>query len=181
MNDAADRFGSIYEELFDPVFHFCQRRLASDADTAEDVTEDVFTVVWRLIDKVPAPPEHRIFIFAIAYRQLKGHQRSLWRRSRLHQRLSQERAATALGDSEEDPAAEDIRRAVAKLPDGEREALLLVVCDGFSHADAGKLLGCTANAIAIRLSRARSQLRAELRPAPAAIDGSAHLAFPGGV
>ena len=160
--DAHERFSVLYERLADPVYWFCRRRLGTDAGLAEDVVSDVFTVIWRRIDGVPEPPDDRVFVFAVAYRQLRNQQRSLWRRSRLQSRLDVEARRSVADPATAQAAAEWVRRAVAKLPTGEREALLLVVVEGFGQEEAGRLLGCSSNAIALRLHRARSRLRVEL-------------------
>jgi len=57
--------------------------------------------------------------------------------------------------------------AVRRLAPGEREALQLVHWERLSHAEAAAVLGCSANAVAIRVHRARTRLREELGPGPA--------------
>ena len=160
--DARERFSALYERLAGPVYWFCRRRLGTDAGLAEDVVGDVFTVVWRRIDVVPEPPDDRIFVFAVAYRQLRNQQRSLWRRSRLQRRLDAEARRPIADPATVQAATEWVRRAVLRLPESEREALLLVVVEGFSQVEAGRLLDCSPNAIALRLHRARTRLRIEL-------------------
>ena len=62
MADAHERFSALYEGFADPVYWFCRRRLGIHAGLAEDVVADVFTVVWRRIDAVPASPDDRVFV-----------------------------------------------------------------------------------------------------------------------
>lgn len=162
MADAHERFSALYEGLADPVYWFCRRRLGIHAGLAEDVVADVFTVVWRRIEVVPASPDDRVFVFAIAYRQLRNQQRSLLRRSRLQHRLAAEAHRPVVDPATEQAATEWVRKAVTRLPASEREALLLVVVEGFSQEEAGRLLGCSSNAVALRLHRARSRLRVDL-------------------
>ena len=52
--------------------------------------------------------------------------------------------------------------ALDRLSGREREALQLVLWDELSHADAAQVLGCSANAVAIRVHRAKARLRREL-------------------
>jgi RNA polymerase sigma-70 factor, ECF subfamily len=160
--DTHERFRALYEGFADPVYWFCRRRLGTDPGLAEDVVADVFTVVWRRIQEVPESPDDRVFIFAVAYRQLRNQQRSLWRRSRLQRRLDEEVHRSVADPATEQASIEWVRRAVLRLPTSEREALLLVVVEGFRQEEAGRLLGCSANAIALRLHKARSRLRVDL-------------------
>jgi RNA polymerase sigma-70 factor (ECF subfamily) len=64
--------------------------------------------------------------------------------------------------------------ALGRLSPGEREALQLVLWDELSHAEAAQVLGCSANAVTIRVHRAKARLRAELagaRPSGAGPSG----------
>jgi RNA polymerase sigma-70 factor (ECF subfamily) len=56
----------------------------------------------------------------------------------------------------------DLRIALAKLPERDRELLLLVAWEGFGVAEAGAVLGLSPGAARKRYSRIRSGLRAEL-------------------
>ena len=57
--------------------------------------------------------------------------------------------------------------AFARLSEDDRETLLLVGWDGLTPQQAAEVLGCTANAFAARLSRARRRLSTHLGdPAP---------------
>jgi RNA polymerase sigma factor (sigma-70 family) len=77
-------------------------------------------------------------------------------------------ASTVTGDQVTDRVLD----AVARLRPVEREAIALVHWEQLSHAEAAQVLGCSANAVAIRVHRARARLRqalaelAEPEPAP---------------
>ncbi|PZQ52485.1 MAG: RNA polymerase subunit sigma [Rhodovulum sulfidophilum] len=57
----------------------------------------------------------------------------------------------------------DFRRALASLPDDQREALLLVGASGFSYEQAAGICGCAVGTIKSRVSRARSRLQDVLK------------------
>jgi RNA polymerase sigma-70 factor, ECF subfamily len=61
---------------------------------------------------------------------------------------------------------EDFRGALAKLPEDQREALLLVGASGFSYEEASVICGCAVGTIKSRVNRARTRLAALL-----AVDG----------
>jgi RNA polymerase sigma-70 factor (ECF subfamily) len=56
-------------------------------------------------------------------------------------------------------ALSEVARAVGKLPDEQREALLLVVLEGSSYADAATILGIPQGTLMSRLGRARAALK----------------------
>ena len=54
------------------------------------------------------------------------------------------------------------RHGISRLPETDREALVLTVWDGLGHRAAGRVAGCSVGAFAMRLHRARRRLDAEL-------------------
>src|SRR5215469_8781770 len=61
---------------------------------------------------------------------------------------------------------DDFRRAFAKLPAEQREALVLVGADGFKYEEAARICGCAVGTIKSRVSRARRDLQAMLGEPP---------------
>ncbi|MDK4221653.1 sigma factor-like helix-turn-helix DNA-binding protein [Bradyrhizobium diazoefficiens] len=57
---------------------------------------------------------------------------------------------------------EEFRTALEKLPQDQREALILVGASGFSYEDAASICGCAVGTIKSRVNRARSKLAALL-------------------
>lgn len=156
-----DRFRLLYETHHADVHAYVLRRLAGALDDVPDVTAEVFTVAWRRFDAVPAPPEDRLWLYGVARRVVARHQRTLWRRARLHVRLSTQRAPVepwgdGAGDEERRAA---VREAISQLRPAEREVLALVLWERLSHHEAAVVLGCSVNAVALRLHRARRRLR----------------------
>lgn len=61
-------------------------------------------------------------------------------------------------------AAARVRRAIAALPAGQREAVALFYLAGLTHAEAAAHLGVPPSAVKTRLHKARASLRRRLRP-----------------
>jgi len=57
---------------------------------------------------------------------------------------------------------QEFRIALAKLPDDQREALIIVGAAGFSYQEAAVICGCAVGTIKSRVNRARSRLAALL-------------------
>ena len=53
---------------------------------------------------------------------------------------------------------QDFRAALARLPDDQREALILVGAAGFSYEEAAEISGCAVGTIKSRVNRARNRL-----------------------
>jgi RNA polymerase sigma-70 factor (ECF subfamily) len=137
---------------------YVARRVSSDVDP-DDVVAEVFAVAWRRLRKVPPEPETRPYLFAIARHIVLNAERSARRRRRLVQAID---AAAPDSTETDDGAAERVREAIAQLKSRDREALVLVLWDGLSHAEAARVLGCSTGALTTRLARARAELRRRL-------------------
>jgi len=88
---------------------------------------------------------------------------------RLRARRLEVRAAAGAGSERADGGAADdrellglVQEAVASLPDGQRQVVLMHYVDDLSCAEIASLLGRSPGAVRVRLHRARAQLRAEL-------------------
>jgi RNA polymerase sigma factor (sigma-70 family) len=162
------RFRRLYQEHYLAIQAYVVRRVEDRADVA-DVVADVFTTAWRRLEKVPASPDDKLWLYGVARRVISGNRRSLRRFRSLLARLE----AGYGGDSVPCPqiAADGVHDglldAVRRLGSAEREALQLVHWERLSHTEAAAVLGCSANAVAIRVHRARAKLREALLPGTA--------------
>ncbi|ALR19228.1 hypothetical protein ATN00_01810 [Sphingobium baderi] len=66
------------------------------------------------------------------------------------------------GGQEEHAELSDVDRALAKLPDEQREAVLLVMVEGYSYKEAAEIAGCPVGTLNSRLVRGRDALMALL-------------------
>lgn len=66
---------------------------------------------------------------------------------------------------------EELRAALAELPDEMREALILVAAAGYSYPDAARICGCALGTLKSRIHRARTRLAEAL-----SVDGGDELA-----
>jgi RNA polymerase sigma-70 factor (ECF subfamily) len=157
------RFRELYEEHYRPVQAYAVRRLDNPADLA-DVVAEVFTIAWRRLDDIPAPPEARLWLYGVARRVLTGHHRSVRRFHRLIARI--QATHVTVFQAPPGPPADHVIRAMRQIPATEREALMLTAWERLSYADAAQVLGCTPNAVGIRVHRARMRLREALGEPP---------------
>ena len=154
------RFETLYVQHYGAILAYAIRR-TSTRDDAQDVVAEVFTTAWRRIDRLPSEPGERLWLYGIARRLVARHHRGRLRRSRLSARLALEHSATQTND-EEQPMFVILRSAIEQLASRDREAIKLVMWDQLSHDEAAQVLGCSANALGVRLHRARNRLEQEL-------------------
>jgi RNA polymerase sigma factor (sigma-70 family) len=120
---------------------------------------------WRRLDQLPAPPEDRLWVFGVARRVIFRHLRGSTRRSRLAERLGSEAFVASNKVDVAEGAVSDrlrVQAAIARLGRSDRDVLSLVFWEQLTHAEAAKLLGCSSNAVALRILKAKDRLRALL-------------------
>lgn len=160
MGDEA-RFEEIYRRHADAVHAYARRR--SDAVTADEVVADVFLVVWRRLDQVPAEPLP--WLLGVARRALANRRRSARRASALEERLADVRGG------EEPPKDLGLLSALSRLGERDREVLLLIAWEGLNHSEVASVLSIRRAAVTTRFHRARRRLAAAL----AAEQGAEHM------
>jgi RNA polymerase sigma factor (sigma-70 family) len=133
--------------------YFCR---AVGADTARDLTQDVFVRVSRTSVPDAADGEVRAWLFRIARNLALDHYRK---------RLRQPEPA-ALADEGARPPSQDvevaIREALAALPDLDRDVFLMREVAGLGYDEIARACSLTADAVRSRIHRARLQLRSGL-------------------
>lgn len=153
------RFEEIYAACHDPVLGYLLRR-TSNGDDAADVLAETFLTAWRRLDDVPVGDEARPWLYGVARRVLANHHRGERRRTALGERLRAELAAVAPPARDGDLAV--FTTAFRELPEPERELLSLVAWEGLDHGQIATVLGCSRNAVRVRLHRARRRFAAAL-------------------
>ncbi|NQX17973.1 sigma-70 family RNA polymerase sigma factor [Rathayibacter sp. VKM Ac-2857] len=163
-------FEAVYLANAADLLSYFERRVSPVADAA-DLLSDTYLVAWRKVDSLPTDPEQaRMWLFGVARRTLANVQRGNARRSELAGKL----ASTLHAMPSEDPTAEnlDVRLALDALAPDQSELVKLVLWDGFTVIEAGKILGFSASTARGRYQRARASLRALLAEKQLVADGS---------
>lgn len=166
------RFRGVFREHYDAITRYCLRRLPRN--DVDDAVARVFTVAWRKVAEMPAADAALPWLYRIASYEVSTMQRSARRRVRLRSKLD------GLGTApQQAPEVQVVQRAeheavlaaLAKLPNPDREVILLRSYEGLSSEQIADVLGCSSEAARKRLSRALRRLRkaAGFTPAEAAV------------
>ncbi len=155
------QFDLLIQEQFDGVWRFARRRCATAAD-ADDVTAETFSIVWRKRHEVPPDHEVRPWLFGIVRRVVANHRRAEARRGRLHERIAERESRRQPEMPPTDEGDRTVWAALARLPERDRDLLLMKAWDGLGIADIAMILGCSRNAASVRMHRARRRLETAL-------------------
>lgn len=99
--------------------------------------------------------------------------RNMWideTRSRSHRSqtfVAEEAGMSIGGDGAQEATVElsHVDRAMQKLPEDQREAVLLVMVEGYAYKEAAEIVGCPVGTLNSRLVRGRDALMALLEDA----------------
>jgi RNA polymerase sigma-70 factor, ECF subfamily len=154
------RFSELYTECHGPVLGYALRRTES-SDDAADVIAETFLIAWRRLDEIPPGPQSRLWLYGVARRVLANLRRGERRRSSLADRLRRE-LAVAHSPVEHTGELAELAAAFRRLPENDREVLALEGWEELDRAQIAAVLGCSRNAVRIRLHRARRRLAQQL-------------------
>jgi GDPmannose 4,6-dehydratase len=151
-----EHFDQLYRRYAPLITAYVRRRV--DRSEVDDVVAQVFVVAWRRLADLPTPPADRLWLYGVARRTVADHRRSGLRRVRLEARLMEDAARPPTSGDPADVVGR-IDAVLRRLRPADEAVLRLVLGDGLSHAEAGMILGCSANAVELRLRRARARAR----------------------
>jgi len=153
-----ERFRVLYNDLYDDLWRYVQRRSIS-TEEARDTLSEVFLVAWRRLEDIPAGQEARLWLFGVARNLVKTSWRKRKRRGDLVVRIGSEMSTRGTTDEELDNSGVlKIVKALQFLSENDQEILRLVAWEDLSHKEISVVLGCSENAVAIRIRRARVRL-----------------------
>ena len=155
----AKAFESLYRLHVDRVYGLCLRMTGNVAE-AEDCTQDAFIQAWDKLDRFRGDSAFGTWLHRIAVNAVLGRKR----RSKREQDRIQVVADTSwspvtVADSGE---LRDLAEAVDRLPEGARHVFVLHAVYGYSHDEAGDMLGIAPGTSKAQLHRARRLLAQQL-------------------
>lgn len=158
MESRRERFEEAAPGLIEPLRRFLARR--TDPATAEDVLAETLLVCWRRVEDLPDLPLP--WAYGVARNCLRNAERAARRQQRVAARIAaEEPPAESVAGPE--PADDDLAEALAALRPEEAELLRLWAWEQLTPAEIAVVLGLSANAVSLRLHRARQKLRDRLR------------------
>jgi RNA polymerase sigma-70 factor (ECF subfamily) len=164
-------FGILLEKHRSPVIHFLYRMVQNQA-VAEELAQEVFLRVYRSRESYEPTAKFTTWLFRIATHLALNSLRD-GRNRRLEERLDDDSADAPVRQvSDRRPSVEEemvhrarldeVRRAVAMLPEKQRAAVLMHKYQEMEYSQIAKVLNCSESAVKSLLFRAYETLRARL-------------------
>lgn len=165
MSTQVDDFRAMFHANHPKVVAYARRRV--DDAVADDVVAETFLVAWRRRTEVSIMDNPLPWLYAVAGNQLRNQHRSANRHLRLVSKIAGDPAAGSReaphgGDGhapfEADPAIDVVRSALATLSFDDQEVLRLVTWEELTYRETASVLGCSVDAVAQRIRRAKQRL-----------------------
>ncbi|NUW37410.1 sigma-70 family RNA polymerase sigma factor [Nonomuraea sp. SMC257] len=164
--DEQSRFEAVYRRTYEQILGYVMRRCSSPEDAA-DIVAETYVIAWRRVSELPQGDTAKLWLYGVARRVLANHRRGERRRETGHAELTAEtRRRYAMAA----PSRYDhVDQAMNAISDDDRELLALSVWEELDPGQIAAVLGCSRNAVRIRLHRARKRFARALKDArPAA-------------
>ncbi len=159
------QYNQCVEQYADRLFRFAFASLRN-REQAEDVVQESFTRVWEHVDAVDCATA-KTYLFTTAHHAMVDE-------VRLRQRfVSLEEQTPSIEDSAESryPDVNDVlNKALATLPEAQRNALILRDYEGYSYREIGDITGMSEAQVKVNIFRARTALKNKLKSIDNLID-----------
>jgi RNA polymerase sigma-70 factor, ECF subfamily len=160
---SSEAWGQLYRQYSAAIFRFCRRTLPTRED-AEDATTEIFMKVREKLGQYDSARPFSAWLYKVA----ANHCWDILRRRRVRQDLETGEVET-LPLEHPDPgqlekllaerSTQEVRRALAQMPDRARMALVLRYYSDMSYDEIADSLGVRRPFVGVLLLRARHQLR----------------------
>jgi RNA polymerase sigma-70 factor (ECF subfamily) len=159
MADSSDQATALLDK-HGAALLFVARQWVSAKSDAEDVVQEVFIRFWRARQRVADPVA---FLFACVRNCALDWQRERSRQVRREESAARPEQETLFaGAIEQDERRLAIEAALRRLPEEQREVLVMKIWGGLSFRQVGEALGISANTAASRYRYALAKLREQL-------------------
>src|ERR1700735_2274851 len=140
-----------------PFLRAFARSLTGNQEAADDLAQETLVKAWQSRASFIPGTNLKAWLFTILRNQFYSDRRRAWRQAP----WDQDAAERIPGSSAEQASAaelSDTARALSRLSDEQREALILVGAGGFSYEDAAAICRCAVGTVKSRVARARKSL-----------------------
>lgn len=140
-----------------PALRAFSRSLCGRQGVADDMVQNALANAWRARERFEPGSNMKAWLFTIVRNEFYSHTRRAWRET--HWDAEQSEAIPSAPDEQQwTMELGDVARALRKLPDTQREALVMVAAGGVSYEDAAKICNVAIGTVKSRVARARVAL-----------------------
>ncbi|TCT42014.1 RNA polymerase sigma factor [Martelella mediterranea] len=132
--------------------------LCGHQDLADDLVQDTIMKAWAKQESFTEGTNIKAWLFTILRNEFYSQMRKSGREIQDSDNVFTERMSTHPSQHGV-MDLKDFREALNRLPDDQREAIILVGASGFSYEEAAEICHCAIGTIKSRIARARTKLQ----------------------
>jgi RNA polymerase sigma-70 factor (ECF subfamily) len=142
-------------ELYaDRVYRFIMKNMKHEED-ARDVVQNAFMILWKNYTGVSFE-KSRSYLFTVAYHNMIDQ----FRKKKFGGEISEEQEEQVQGSSYQYTGArEALEMALKKLPDIQKQVVMLRDYEGYSYEEIGEITGLNEPQVKVYIFRARTALK----------------------
>jgi len=141
-----------------PHLRAFSRSLCGNATLADDVAQDALLKAWNARERFRPGSNLKAWTFTILRNQFYSIKRRSWRATSLEPEVA-EQTIVSVSNQDDGVRLNELRSALDRLSDDQREAIILVGATGMSYEEAADVCECATGTIKSRVSRARKTLQ----------------------
>lgn len=153
----ASAFEALVNDYYEVMFKMAYKYCGNQRD-AEDITQEACIKLARNIDKFKGQSKFTSWLYVLVINTAKDWFRSQNRHPEGTEMV--ETIAQSTEDADEKLYAAQVWEEVHKLPEDQKESVLMVIGQGLSHAEAAQASGVKESTISWRIHEARKTLSA---------------------
>lgn len=132
------------------------RALVGERSTADDLVQDTLERAWSKLHLYRRGSDLRAWLFTVMHNVHVNRLRAARPADPLEEGMPELAQRATQGDA---LLVRDLERAVAALPEGQRQVLLLVALEDLSYEETARVLDIPIGTVMSRLARAREKVR----------------------
>mgnify|MGYP006136463001 CR=1 FL=1 len=158
-----EAFYHLYEAYHKRMYALCWRMLA-DKDSAEDVCQEIFVVLWQKINNFRGESKFSTWLHSVATNVVLGHLRKqknwLQRVFSIEDQGGEKKSLIEGSVSLNDGfVLDELDRHISRLPERARLVFVLFAVEGYRHEEISKMLKMAVGSSKSQYHRARTLLR----------------------
>ncbi len=158
QNGDAQAFGELIADHYD-LIHRTAWKWCGNRTDAEDIAQDVCVKLGQAIAQFDGRSAFSSWVYRITLNAVRDLQRSTVRRARHADAYAEVAPEEQAAEQEEAATSGQLWQAVRRLPEKQRDAVLLVYAEDLSHAAAAEIMGIKEATVSFHVHEARKTLR----------------------
>lgn len=147
-------YNAVVDEWSDGVFRFIRKNLTNE-DDARDVVQNAFEILWKNHGNVQFE-KAKSYLFTTAYHNMIDFIRKGKKMSYVEEVDESAKGATAEVQID---VKEAIEKALTRLPEIQKNCIVLRDYEGYSYEEIGEILKLNASQVKVYIFRARQTLK----------------------